>query len=261
MAKRLKHIKSSYLKEYSTKAEINWNKTISIVKSNGEIPNDDFGFYITASSVFSSKIEGNSLDLNSFFRLKKEKTSFKSREIEEIDDLKKAYQFAIDNELTLSTFLKAHFYLSKTLVATPERGKFRKEDVGVYDSATGKPAYLAVESEFVKQEMEILFADISILIERKLNYKEIFYYASMIHLWTAMIHPFTDGNGRAARLLEKWFLAAKLGKAAWAINSEKFYWDNRPDYYKNIALGYNYYVLKWERCINFLLMLPKSVEK
>jgi Fic family protein len=81
----------------------------------------------------------------------------------------------------------------------------------------------------------------------------------MIHLWTAKIHPFADGNGRTARLLEKWFLAVKFGSAAWSVNSEKYYWDHRPEYYKNISLGFNYYALSWGRCISFLLMLPEAL--
>jgi Fic family protein len=98
-------------------------------------------------------------------------------------------------------------------------------------------------------------------LKRELSYKEVFYYASMIHLWTAKIHPFMDGNGRSARLLEKWFLVSKLGLSAWSINSEKYYWDNRPDYYQNIALGYNYYALYWDRCLPFLLMLPEALKE
>jgi len=132
--------------------------------------------------------------------------------------------------------------------------------VGVYDSNTGKPIYLAIEPEYLYKEVPKLFDDIKTLLREKLNTKEKFYYASMLHLWLAMLHPFTDGNGRAARLLEKWFLASTIGDIAWSINSEKYYWDNRPDYYKNISLGFNYYALKWERCIPFLLMLPKVLK-
>jgi Fic family protein len=89
----------------------------------------------------------------------------------------------------------------------------------------------------------------------------VFYYASLVHLWVAKIHPFMDGNGRAARLAEKWFLASKIGFSAWSIHSEKYYWDNRPEYYQNIALGYNYYALHWDRCIPFILMLPKALQE
>ncbi len=59
--------------------------------------------------------------------------------------------------------------------------------------------------------MEKIWNDITILLKQKLSPEEIFYYASYIHLVFVNIHPFTDGNGRAARLLEKWFLAEKLG--------------------------------------------------
>jgi hypothetical protein len=33
---------------------------------------------------------------------------------------------------------------------------------------------------------------------------EVFYFASLIYLRFAHIHPFRNGNGRAARLLDKW---------------------------------------------------------
>jgi hypothetical protein len=54
---------------------------------------------------------------------------------------------------------------------------------------------------------------------------------------------------------------SKLGMSAWSINSEKYYWDNRPDYYQNIALGYDYYALYWDRCLPFLLMLPEALKE
>jgi len=62
------------------------------------------------------------------------------------------------------------------------------------------------------------------------------------------IHPFVDGNGRATRLIEKWFLAKKLGDKVWYITSEKNYWTHRTNYYKNLQLGANYYVVKYEGC-------------
>ena len=119
--------------------------------------------------------------------------------------------------------------------------------------------YLAVEPEFVGIETGKLFDDISLLLQTDMRLEEVFYYASMIHLWTAKIHPFADGNGRAARLAEKWFLTAKLGETSWSLNSEKYYWDHRSEYYRNIALGFNYYALNWDRCMSFLQMLPMAL--
>jgi len=259
MAKKLALISSEFIKEYSIACKINWASVSRMLKPRAAYSPEDFEYYIIASSLFSSKIEGNSLDLNSFMNYRGHKTGAHKKEFKEIEDLASAYRFASANKLVQANFLAAHEMLSGTLLKKKERGSFRKTLVGVFDNNTGRPVYLAVEPELVHQEVTKLFADIAILVDRKLSYKQVFYYASLIHLWVAMIHPFADGNGRIARLLEKWFLAAKLGSSAWAINTERYYWDHRPGYYRNISLGYNYYTLHWERCIPFLLMLPKAL--
>jgi len=260
MGKHLKFISSEYLKEYSFRSTIDWLEAYHKLKLKANFSTEDFDYYILASSLYSSKIEGNTLDANSFMRNIGNKGFPKRKEVQEIEDLVKAYKFASENKLNKANFLKAHEISSKTLLPTSLRGKVRKQQVGVRDSSTLKPVYLAVEPQFVNHELSKLFADISELLNRDLSYKETFYYASMIHIWIAKIHPFMDGNGRSARLLEKWFLVSKLGLAAWSINSEKYYWDNRPDYYRNIALGFNYYALHWERCLPFLFMLPEALK-
>ncbi|MBC7652535.1 MAG: Fic family protein, partial [Deinococcales bacterium] len=86
------------------------------------------------------------------------------------------------------------------------------------------------------------------------------YYAAFIHLTFVNIHPFSDGNSTISRLLEKWFLAEKLGERAWYIKSEKYYYKNVDSYYKNLArLGLFYEGLNYEKSVPFLLMLPKSL--
>ena len=71
------------------------------------------------------------------------------------------------------------------------------------------------------------------------------------------IHPFEDGNGRAGRLLEKWFISEKLGLKAWYIQSELNYYTNVNDYYKNLnRLGMFFDKLDYSKAMPFLLMLP-----
>ena len=256
--KKLKLISGDYYKQYIMHVSIRKLLSIRRIKVK-DISRDDFEYYFIGSSLYSSKIEGNTLDADSFFRNRKRVGFPKKKQVSEIEDLILAYKFAFKNKLTKTNFLKVHRLLSKTILPLKERGKITKHQMGIRDSVTLKPVYMAVEPEHVNAELGKLFYDIAELIKRKLSVRETFYYASMIHAWIAKIHPFTDGNGRSARLLEKWFLSSKLGTAAWSIRSEKYYWDHKEEYYTNIALGYNYYALHWERCIPFLLMLPKSV--
>ncbi len=222
--------------------------------------NGTFDYLTKASAVYSSNIEGNTIDLNSFMNYKMNKSKFKpGKEVEEIDNLITAYEFAQKNKLTEENLLKCHKTSSKTLLIKSKRGEYREEPVGVFGK-TGL-VYLAVEPEHVKKEMEILFKGISILLEKILTQQEVFYHASLIHLRFAHIHPFMDGNGRVARLLEKWFIAEKLEKIFWKIPSEEYYKNNQGKYYEAIDLGPNYYELNYGKCIGFLQLLPNCLKK
>ena len=220
--------------------------------------NGNFDYLTKASAVYSSNIEGNSVDLNSFMNYELSKEIFKpGKEIEEIENLVKAYLFAQQNELNERNFLTCHKILSETLLIKSKRGKYRDEQVGVF----GKSGltYLAIEPEFVKAKMQELFSDISILLQEPLSVSEVFYFASLLHMIFVHIHPFRDGNGRAARLLEKWFITAKLGKNYWKIPSEEYYNHNQEMYYQTLNLGVNYYELNYDNCLNFLLLLPECL--
>jgi Fic family protein len=126
----------------------------------------------------------------------------------------------------------------------------------------GKIEYVAATPAEVKSEMQKLYNDIAALIAEDLSIEEVFFFASMIHLVFVKIHPCNDGNGRSGRLIEKWFLAQKLGEKAWFIESEKHYYDLHQTYYKNIRiLGLEYIELDYSKALPFLLMLPESLIK
>ncbi len=224
-----------------------------------------FEFTIESSAVFSSNIEGNPIDLNSWMNSKllkvydlvEEKARPKAHQ--EIQDLIDAYTFARGHALSEANMLRAHEMLTQQFLTKSSRGKYRTGRVGIYSSRG--LVYLAVEEQFVQREMTFLFDDMDKLISKtQLSVEESFYYASAIHLRFAQIHPFADGNGRVARLLEKLFLASRLGEIIWMMSSEEYYWNNRPTYYQNINLGVNYYELDYDKCLPFLLMLPKAME-
>jgi Fic family protein len=110
--------------------------------------------------------------------------------------------------------------------------------------------------------MQRFYADLDLLVKTDLSFEETFFYAAMLHLVFVKIHPFDDGNGRTARLLEKWFIAQKLGSKAWFMQSEKNYYDNHQTYYNNIRrLGLDYEELNYDEAMPFLQMLPKAIKK
>jgi len=216
----------------------------------------DFSYLTEAGAVYSSNIEGNSVDVNSFMNMKNGDTP-KPKEFEEITDLVSAYAFTQTNPLSQENLLEAHGIFAKRLVSPGNCGKYRQDSVGVFSSHG--LVYMAVEAENVKGEMDKLFADIEELRQREVSPEEAVYFASYAHLVFAHIHPFMDGNGRAARLLEKWFLAEIAGENAWRIESERFYWEHRSDYYRNIHLGPNYYECDYSQSLPFLRMLPGAI--
>lgn len=260
MSEHLKILTAEYLNEYSDKLTVDLLEVFNQFRTKNAYSKDDFEYYIQSSATYSSNIEGNSIDIDTYLKNKKFKIKSKPKEMTEIDDLILAYNFAMENKLSQTTFLEAHRILSNTILSLKsQRGKLRNQQVGIFSS--GKVEYMAVEPEFVKQEFSKLFVDINELVGSNLSYKELFYYASMIHLIFEKIHPFMDGNGRAGRLLEKWFLSEKFGENVWSIQSEKYYAKHRAEYYQKIHLGFDYYSLKMERCVPFLLMLPMALKE
>lgn len=220
---------------------------------------EEFEYLTKSSAVYSSNIEGNSIDLNSYMNYELNKEKFKvGKEIEEIQDLIKAYKFAQTNKLSERNLLNCHKIFSTTLLIRSKRGKYRIEQVGVFGK-TGL-AYMAVEPEFVQNEMNLFFQDLSELINSDLDEIEVFYFASLLHLRFVHIHPFRDGNGRAARLIEKWFVAEKLGHDFWKMSSEEYYKKNQANYYETINLDVNFYELNYDHCIGFLEMLPNCLK-
>ncbi len=249
-------LEKKYFSQYQEKIDVDLTDCFNNLKKDS--PKMDLKYLTEASAVYSSNIEGNSMDLNSFMNAKTMKQKMKPKEYSEIVELVDAYDFAQENELTENNLLKTHKMLSKSFLIKSRRGKYRDDKVGVF-SQYGL-VYLAVEPENVAKEMKKFFTIINKLLKQSLNINEVFYFASMLHLVFAHIHPFQDGNGRVARILEKWFLASKLGDKAWPIQSEKYYKENIKEYYRNINLGVNFYELNYDKCLPFLLMLPKAME-
>ena len=224
-----------------------------------ELPVDYFQFYKSVSTVYSSKIEGEDIDFDSYFKHKFLNVKFRPDYTRKADDLYAAYDFIDDHELNLKNVQKAHSILSSKLLLKSQQGLIRTNPMFVINS-DDKIEYVAASPEIVKKETNKLFRDIAILIQSDLSPFEVFYYAALIHLVFVKIHPFQDGNGRTVRLLEKWFLIEKIGLQATSIQLEKNYCSKINDYYSNLKkLGLEYEDLDYSKSLDFLLMTVNSI--
>lgn len=227
--------------------------------TDAEISSDTFSFYTSVSSVFSSKMEGEEIELDSYIKHKKFNIPFLPDYTKKIDDLYNAYVFAKNHPLNQKNIEEAHRLLSQHLVPKGFQGKIRTQHMYV-TTPDGKIEYVAATPAEVPTEMDKFYHDLDRLVQEDLPFADVWFFAALLHLVFIKIHPWNDGNGRSARLIEKWFLGQKLGDKAWFVQSEKNYYLQHQMYYQNIRLlGLEYAELDYTKALPFLGMLPGSV--
>lgn len=145
-----------------------------------EMQVDYFQFYKSVSSVYSSKIEGEDIDFDSYFKHRFLNVKFKPDYTRKADDLYAAYDFIDNHKLNLKNVQKAHAILSSKLLPKSQQGFIRTNPMFVINS-DDKIEYVAASPEIVKRELDKLFEDIETLLKTELSSFEIFYFASLIH--------------------------------------------------------------------------------
>jgi Fic family protein len=113
-----------------------------------------------------------------------------------------------DKEINLDLLLELHEIIShntKDSNGDTPRLRNNKDKIYVMDEATGVIYHEAPNINFVKSELNKLFKFANNKIEDE-SFIHPVIKAIMIHFWIGYLHPFTDGNGRLARLLFYWYL-------------------------------------------------------
>ncbi len=256
MKEELKIIPVHLLHEYKQQVNTSLQTQFDALK-DAEISTGTFSFYTSVSAITSSRIEGEQMEVDSYLKHKMNTAEYQPDLVQKPDDLYQAYIFAQQNPLTPANFLAVHQLITSHLLPKSKQGAYRTGNMVVMEHKTGRIQFEAAPPGQVKGLIELLWEDIEQLKKQQLTYPEVFYFASFIHLVFVNIHPFEDGNGRAGRLLEKWFIAQKLGDKAWYLQSELNYYTHVNDYYKNLnRLGIFYEQLDYNKAMPFLLMLP-----
>lgn len=112
-------------------------------------------------------------------------------------------------ELNEEFLLEIHSILMKDTLPEDERGQFRvdADNVVVSDPVTGEIFHRAPPADFLKNELQKLYEFANHDSEEEYIHPVL--KAIFIHFWIGYLHPFTDGNGRTARVLFYWYLIKK----------------------------------------------------
>lgn len=155
-------------------------------------------------SIHSSlKIEANSLSFGQVRDVIAGKTVLgEQKEIQEVKNAYAAYEkFSEINPYSIKDLKKFHGIMTKYI--TEESGDFRRGEEGVFYG--DQCIFMAPPARLVPQLMEDLFCWMD---KEKSNVHPLI-LSSVFHYEFVFIHPFSDGNGRMARLwhtaiLSKW---------------------------------------------------------
>ncbi len=261
----MKLLTPKYLPEYRRRQRSTLDKHLGRIERRGARHVDFQRWARIAGAVASSQIEGSTVSVEEYMAATPSDIR-RSRDLREVKELMDAYDMAAKSKITGPNLLKAHATLGETLSGGRFKpGEWRTKAVYVTRQSWwgGKEVvYTAAPAEQVPALMRQLMDEVKALNARKLSTTEVFYYAALLHLQFVKIHPFGDGNGRTARLLEKWFLAQHIGTHAWWVNTELYYRMHMALYYKHLsAIGSTWETTDLERGVPFLLLLPRSLRQ
>ena len=192
---------------------------------------------------YSTKIEGNNLNLSDVKEILESNKESHERNVLEVRNYYNALMYLnkeAENNKTITEDLifKVHNLVSGKHLTY--KNSYRKDQNVVADSVTGAIVYMPPEAKdvenLIKQMIEEFNSkdreDIPIPIK-----------AGILAYEFVTIHPFWDGNGRCSRLLATYLLKAYNYDLKVFYVMEEFYDKNIDEYYNSLQMGlhHNFY--------------------
>ncbi len=193
---------------------------------------------IALSVHYSTRIEGNTLTLEQVESL------LRGRQIaapisqqQEALNYREAMQYAqvvadaAAPRITEETVKTIHFLVTKSLPGGYNPGQYRSVQNFVINSATQRPLFRPPPPERVQPLMEEYVQWLNAPRQGLPPY----YRAALAHLNFVAIHPFDDGNGRTARILEALVLYLAGYRSQELVSLEAYFGRDTQGYYHAIA--------------------------
>lgn len=196
----------------------------------------------------STSIEGNKLAQFEVGKVLEGKTvRAEQKDILEVENYYNALKMLDElskrrGDITVDEVLQLHKAVVNGLSEKEKAGKFRPADVYVLDDLGDGREMLRFKAPPAPQVKKMIEDLLAWLKESKKENIHPIIKAGILHLQFVTIHPFTDGNGRVARLLTQ----LQLYRDGWDLRRilvlEDYYNRDRMSYYnaENRAQGKNY---------------------
>ena len=185
----------------------------------------------------STSIEGNRLAQFEVGKLQEGKTVVApSKDILEVENYLNALKFLDElsktkNHLKLEEILNMHKTVIEGSVDKEKIGKFRPADVYVVDDLGGGKEMLRYKAPASSKVAGLIEDLLTFIQSAEKSGMHPIIIAGIFHLEFVSIHPFTDGNGRVARLLTQLLLYRMNWDFRKIIVLEDYYNQDRLAYY------------------------------
>jgi Fic family protein len=197
---------------------------------------------LNKGALATTAIEGNTLTEEELVLIQKGKDIAPSKKYQqqEVENIRKAFNIILEklvrekNPDIITSELIRNFHkmvgegIGESFGGNP--GAFRRKNV-IVGNVYRPPSFENVE-ELIKKLCDWLLHDFH--YDKAQNFDEAVLEAIVVHIYVAWIHPFEDGNGRTARLLE-FYLLLRAGVPSIASHIlSNHYNDTRTEYYRQL---------------------------
>jgi len=195
------------------------------------------------STYASTSIEGNPLPLTDVKQIIKNKPENLRNSEQEIINYNAALEELNINlqkqsvNFNINLILSVHKKIVNNLIPKYQLGKLRKEPVFVNNPKTDKTVYWPPDHGDVP---ELINGLLDFVIKKK-GVVDPLIIAGIFHKQFVIIHPFTDGNGRTARICTKVILADMSLDTFNLFSFENYYNKNVTNYFNIVGVSGNYY--------------------